>query len=272
MEAPARAPAPAKRALPWPGALCGLALAWLCLAPAVEAELVQKGSVRVAVSGSLSPKLLPRHGTAPIAVRIGGRISSSTSQGPPQLQGVDFSFNRAGRLQTQGLPRCRLGKINPSTTREALLACQAALVGEGHFSANVRFPEQSPFPSEGKVLAFNGVLRGAPVIFAHIYGTEPVPTSYVLPLQISKDKGTFSTHLHASLPRVTGEWGYVTGLNLKLGRTYSAHGKARSFLSAGCPAPEGFPGALFPLVRSSFAFEGGKTLTTTLTRSCKARG
>ncbi len=237
------------------------------------AELVQKGTIRVALSGTLSPTRLPRHGTAPIKVSIGGHISStSPSAPPPQLEQVSFAFNKAGKLDLAGLPRCRLGHIDPSTTQEALLACEPSLIGEGHFSANVRFPEQSPFPSEGKVLAFSGVLRGQSVIFAHIYGTKPVPTSYVLPLTISHKGGMFGTVMHASLPEATGEWGYVTGLDLKLGRTYSAHGKKRSFLSAGCPAPKGFPGALFPLVKTSFAFVGGKTLTATLNRSCKAKG
>lgn len=240
--------------------------------PQAGAELLQKGPVRVSLSATLSPTALPRHGTAPISVSIGGHISSTSPGGPPQLKAVSFAFNRAGRLDLSGLPRCRLGHIDPSTTSEALAACAPSLVGEGHFSANVRFPEQSPFPSEGKVLAFNGVLNGSPVIFAHIYGIEPVPTSFVLALAISHARGTFATVLSASLPEATGEWGYVTGLTLKLGRTSASHGSAHSFLSAGCPAPAGFPGALFPLVRSSFAFAGGRTLTATLTRACRARG
>ncbi len=250
-----------------------LAVALLAAAPQVGAELVQKGSIRVALSGTLSPTKLPRHGTAPISVSIGGHISSTSQNAPPpQLEQVSFAFNKAGKLDLGGLPRCRLGHIDPSTSQEALLACRDSLVGEGSFSANVRFPEQSPFPSQGKVLAFSGVLRGKSVIFAHIYGTKPVPTSYVLPLEISHKGGTFGTVMHASLPEATGEWGYVTGLDLNLGRTYSVHGKRRSFLSAGCPAPKGFPGALFPLVKTSFAFVGGKTLTATLNRSCKAKG
>ena len=242
------------------------------MAPQAGAELVQEGTVRVALSASLNPTKLPRQGTAPISVSIGGHISSTSQAGPPQLKEVTFAFNKAGKLDPGGLPRCRLGHISPSTSQEAMLACGDSLIGEGHFSANVRFPEQSPFPSQGKVLAFNGVLKGSPVIFAHIYGTKPVPTSYVLPLEISHAKGTFGTLMSASLPQATGEWGYVTGLDLKLGRTYSLHGKSRSFLSAGCPAPKGFPGALFPLVRTSFAFDGGKTLTATLNRSCEAKG
>jgi hypothetical protein len=242
-------------------------------APPAGAELVQKGSVRVSLSASLAPTKLPRRGTAPIVVAIGGHISStSDGQDPPQLKEVTFAFNSAGKLDPGGLPKCRLGHIDPSTTQEAMLACGDSLVGEGHFSADVRFPEQSPFPSEGKVLAFTGALRGSSVIFAHIYGTKPVPTSYVLPLQIEHKGGTFGTVMHASLPQATGEWGFVTGLDLKLGRTYTSHGKKRSFLSAGCPAPKGFPGAIFPLVKTSFAFKGQKTLSATLNRSCKAKG
>ena len=243
----------------------------ILISPA-KAELIQGGPVRVALTGSLYPKRLPRHGTAPIHVSIGGEISSSSKSGPPQLKEVSFAFNEGGRLDIKGLAKCRLGRINPSTSQEALDNCRSSLVGSGHFSANVLFPEQSPFPSEGKVLAFNGVLRGKPAIFAHIYGTEPVPTSYVLPLTIHHQAGAFSTRLDGSLPAATGNWGYVTGLRLKLGRTYSARGHTHSFLSAGCPAPDGFPGAIFPLVRTRFAFAGGRVLSETLNRTCKAKG
>jgi hypothetical protein len=234
-------------------------------------ELVQKGPIRVAVSGSLAPKRLPRVGTAPITVTIGGHISSTEPQTPPQLRKVSFAFNRAGRLDTRGLPRCLLSDIDPSSTRQALEACRPSLVGEGLFSANVLLPEQSPFPSAGKVMAFNGIQKGKPVVFAHIYGTKPVPTSIVLPLAIRRGKGTFGTRLDASFADLTGDWGYVEGIDLRLGRKYSFQGRRHSFLSAGCPAPKGFPGALFALARTTFSFVGGRNLSATLTRSCKVR-
>jgi hypothetical protein len=63
-----------------------------------------------------------------------------------------------------------IGHINPSTNQEALEACRSSLVGEGGFSANVKLPEQSPFPSEGRLLAFNGTIGGKPAMFGHIYG------------------------------------------------------------------------------------------------------
>ena len=234
-------------------------------------SLVQKGPIRVAVSGGLAPTRLPRAGAAPVNVTVGGLISSTDPSSPPQLRRVSFAFNRAGRLDTEGLPRCRLSDIDPSSTRQALAACRGALVGEGRFAAAVRLPEQSPFPSDGKVLAFNGVLHGKPVVFAHIYGTKPVPTSVVLVLRVHHSRGAFGTRMDASLAGLTGEWGYVRSITLRLGRKFSYQGRRRSYLSAGCPAPKGFPGAVFPLARASFSFAGGKTLSATLTRSCRVR-
>lgn len=224
--------------------------------------------MRVSVSGKIDPKSLPRKGQAPVAVSIGGEIGSTEAGGPPQLRTIAIAINRHGNLTTRGLPLCRVGHIDPSTTDEALAECRSALVGEGSFSANVKLPEQSPFPSSGKILAFNGRLRGEPAILAHIYGTKPVPTSYVLPFLIHHDKGTFGTVLEASLPRVTGDWGYVTGVEMTLQRRFSFRGKQRSYVTAGCPAPAGFRSVFFAFARTSFAFEGGVTLTSLLTRRC----
>lgn len=233
----------------------------LVLSPA-SAEVSQKDGVRVSVAGKMRPTDLPRLGDAPVAISLSGRIVATVPGELPKLEQISVSINSHGHLQEKGIPVCRLGHINPSTTQEALLACRGSLVGEGHFSAKVKIPEQSPFPSQGKLLAFSGRLGGKPALFAHIYGTEPVPTSYVLPFSIETTKGTYGTVLSASLPNVTGEWGYVTGVSLDL---------QSRFLSAACPAPAGFPGAVFPLMKTSFGFAGGPRLTSTLTRSCKVR-
>ncbi|HEX4669580.1 MAG TPA: hypothetical protein VH275_06355 [Solirubrobacterales bacterium] len=249
--------------------LCALLLAALAAGMA-RAEVVQKGTLRVSFSGKLSPTALPREGAAPIAVSVGGQITTTDGSAPPQLRRVLLAINRNGHLDYSGLPACELEQIQPSTNKGALEACQASLVGEGSFSANVKLGQQAPFPSEGKVLAFNGTLKGRPVLLAHVYGTDPVPTSYTLPFTIKSTKGTYGTLLQASLPQVTSDWGFVTGLELDLKRRFSAGGKAHSYLSAGCPAPKGFPGAVFPLVRASFAF-ANRTMTSTLNRSCKAR-
>jgi hypothetical protein len=249
-----------------------LALAVAAALPTpVAGEVSQKDGVRVSVTGSISPSRLPREGTAPIAIAIAGRIGATEAGKLPKLERITIAFNRGGRLSRRGLPLCRLGKIKPSTTAEALAACGSSLIGEGTFSADVRIPDESPFPSLGKVLAFNGRLRGRPAIFAHIYGTEPVPTSYVLPFSVKAARGTYGTVLEASLPQVTGEWGYVTSIGLKLNRRFHSGGRSHTYLAAGCPAPSGVSRALFPLARTSFTFAGGLTLTSTLNRVCRVR-
>jgi hypothetical protein len=244
------------------------AAASMLLVTSASAEVVQKGNIRVAVQGGLSPKRLPRDGVAPISVSLGGRISTTGGGKLPQLTAISLAINADGELSTSGLPVCRIGKIQPATTAEAIQACGRALVGEGTFSADVRLPEQSPFPSRGKLLAFNGRLRGRPALLAQIYGTEPTPTSYVLPFTIERTPGRFGTLLTAQLPQVTGEWGYVTGVSLDLDRTFIRHGRRHGYLAAGCPAPDGFTSAVFPLLRAGFSFADGTDLTTTLERNC----
>lgn len=256
----------------WIGAALCAATALLALVAAVAAETIQEGNLRVSVKGGISPRKLPRQGTAPVAVDFSGRISTTNGSSPPQLRRIEIGINRHGRLASRGLPVCRPAEIQPSTTDDALKICGRALVGEGRFSANVLLPEQAPFPSSGKVLAFNARIGGRPAILAHVYGSEPVPTSHVLPFEIRRARGTFATVLSASLPQVTSDWGYVTGLSMTLHRTYRYRGVRRTYLAAGCPAPQGFPGAVFPLVRAEFSFAGGRTIESVLTRSCGVRG
>jgi hypothetical protein len=260
-----------KRAAATPLTLLVAAAALSCLVASAGAEISQKDGARVAVTGTMTPTKLPRTETAPIGVSVSGKITPTNKGELPRLSKIAIAINRHGKLDRKGLPLCRMGHINPSTTSEALQACRSSLVGEGSFSANVKIPEQSPFPSLGKVLAFNGRLRGKPAIFAHIYGTKPVPTSYVLPFSITETKGTYGTVLEASLPQITGEWGYVTGIALNLDRQFTSHGKQRTYLAASCPAPKGADQAGFPLAKTTFAFDGGLALSSILNRSCKVK-
>jgi len=239
---------------------------------AAASVVEQRRGVRVSFDGKLTPHALPRHGTAPVGIVVDASIGATGGDDPPQLRRISIAINRNGHFTSQGLPVCRVEQIQPSTTENALAACRRSLVGEGNFSANVKLPQQSPFPSSGKVLAFNGKINGRPAILAHIYGTKPAPTSTVLPFILRKSHGTYGTTLETSLPQATGNWGYVTGLRMSLRRSFNYRGRSRSFLSAGCPAPPGFPSASFPLAKTSFAFAGDLTIKAVLTRSCKARG
>jgi hypothetical protein len=252
-------------------AAAALAAALCLTATASQAEVAQQGNLRVSFQGRVAPHALPRVGTAPVSVSLAGDIKTTDGAAPPQLRTIALAINRNGHLDYNGLPRCNFHQIQPATSAEAKEACRGSLVGTGSFEAHVALPEQSPFPSKGQVLAFNGNLHGRPVIYAHIFGTEPLPQSYVLAFHIRRDKGEYATTLVAELPRVAADWGYVSGISLTLQRSFTYKGKRRSYLSAGCPAPKGFPGATFSFAKASFGFEDGRTLSSKLQRSCGVR-
>jgi hypothetical protein len=242
------------------------------LACAARAEVVQHGNIRVGFQGGLSPRRLPRTGAAPVKVSVAARIGGVGGAAPPLLRRIQLSINKEGVFDRAGLPVCTVGQIQPTTDADALAACGRSLVGEGEFSAQVGFTGQAPYPSQGKILAFNGTYEGKPALLAHIYGTEPAPTSYTLPFLMRSRHGTYGTQLKAVLPDAAGNSGYITGLSLELGRNFTSHGSRRSYISAGCPAPQGFPGATFPFVHAAFAFAGGEKVSSTITRNCKAAG
>jgi hypothetical protein len=250
-----------------------LCLAFAFASAAVAKVYIQKGNVRVAFAGKIAPRKLPRVGSAPVTVSVSANIMTTDRTPPPQLRRIKLEINRSGSLDAQGLPLCRFRRIQPATTTAALDACAGSLVGHGRFRADVALPEQSPFPSNGRILAFNGRMHGKPVILAHIYGTLPLPTSFTLPFEIERHRrGTYGLTLIAHLPHVTAEWGSVHGVSLTLGRLFDYRGRGRSYISAGCPAPAGFPGASFPLTRMAFDFAGGTQLKSVIVRDCHARG
>jgi hypothetical protein len=59
---------------------------------------------------------------------------------------------------------------------------------------------------------------------------------------------------------------------MTLGRRFSVAGRRRSYFSAGCPAPAGFPAANFAFARARFSFAGDLALTDTVNRNCTVRG
>jgi hypothetical protein len=248
-----------------------LVLTLLAFVPATApaaGEVAQQGNIRVSFSGSLSPKRLPRKGLAPVSVKLVGRISTVDGGIPPPLTAIEIAINRAGHLDPRAVPYCHLMDIRSASTAQAQRACGASQIGDGSFNAVVSDPEASPYPPRGTVSAFNGLQKGKPVIFLHVYGADPLPTTFTLPLRLSRDEGRFGTVLRGSLPSVDPQIAFVNAISLRLGD--SPRLDEDPYLSAGCHAPAGFSQALFPLARASFSFAGGATFTAILERTCTA--
>jgi hypothetical protein len=254
-------------------ALSGLLFAaLLSLGAIASAEVAQKGDLRVNFEGKIAPSALPRSADVPVNVSVSAKVSSSGAEVPPPMAKMTIAINRYGRLDTAELPVCQLEDIQPATTDDALAVCKRSLVGEGRFLATVLQKGLAPFPEDGKIYAFNGEVEGKPAILAHVYGTKPAPASYTIAFLISRSAGTFGTALKATLPPAKEGSGYITGISLKLGKSFISNPKGRSYLTASCPAPKGAAKAVFSFAEAAIGFEGGPSLKSTLTRTCEAKG
>jgi hypothetical protein len=226
----------------------------------------------ISFGGGFVPRSLPRDRDVPVTVNLETKIKTTDGTRPPQLRRISFAVNRYGQITTKGLPACHPALLESTTPRVALDRCRSALVGKGHFGANVEFPNRAPFPVEGRMLAFNGRARGRPAILLHIHGSRPVEVTVVLTFTIHHPpSGKFGTVLTTKIPRLASDLGYVTDVSLVFNRRYRYRGQPYSFLSARCAAPSGFPGAIFSFTQGTFTFAGGKQIVTTLTRDCLVR-
>jgi hypothetical protein len=239
-------------------------------AAVARAEVIQSGDVRVNFSADFSPRSLPRERPAPISLEVGGKISSTDGSQPPPLRRLRVELNSAGQVETRGLPACTAPRLQSTSSELALATCRPALVGTGTFQAELQF-SGAPILVDGRALVFNGVVHGRPGMLIHIFISAPVRLTLVIPLAIRRPGGEFGTVLTTKVPSLAGGFGSITEIHLRIGRTYGYRGVRRSYLSAACAAPAGFPGAVFPFARGTFSFPGGHTLHTVLTRSCKVR-
>jgi hypothetical protein len=248
-----------------------LTLAVLLTAGAARGELSQKGNLRISFQGGFTPHSLPRQQAAPITVSIEGSIGTTDDTRPPALQELQIELNRAGRISNRGLPSCTTPMLQSTTDKAALRRCRPALVGHGSFSATLE--TLGPLtPAHGHALVFNGLYQGHAAMLLHFYVSVPTQVTLVLPLVIANlAKGKFGTSLTTRIPVLAGGLGSITKIALKIGRHYQFEGQQRSYISASCAAPEGFPGAPFTFARGAFHFVDGRTITTTLTRNCKVR-
>lgn len=247
-------------------------MATLLVAVAARAEVEQEGNLVVAFDGGISPRSLPREGAAPVRVNVETTVrTTDAADPPPQLRSIAIGINREGKVFDRGLPTCRVRRIQPATIAAARRICGGAIVGSGHVGVRVLLQNQRPFTFTGPLLVFNAKPAGGKRrLLAQVYGTRP-PSAFVLSFRILRRPGTFGTVIRTVLPQSARRWAYVTHFDMELRRTYSYRGKRRSFVSAGCPAPDGFPGAVYPFARGVFEFAGGRRITSTLIRDCKVR-
>lgn len=195
------------------------------------------GNICVADDGGISPTKLPRHEQAPVTARLNAEIGTRDGSHPPAFESMDLKIEKNISIDPVGLPTCRVGQLQATSSAAAKRACGDAIVGSGKAEVEVAFPEQAPFRSTGPLVLFNGGLEGATTtLLLHAYVNVPAPTAIVTKAKVTRiHDGRFGLRIQATVPKIAGGSGSVTKFELEVGRKFTYEGKKKSFLTASCP-------------------------------------
>ncbi len=233
---------------------------------ASNAITVRAGNLVIHAEGTISPSALPKDRMAPISAHVRGKITTVDGSHVPAAKTVHLLVDRHFKIDTTGLPICTVGKIEASPPSEAMKACGAALVGKGSGSAEVEFPESSPFSAKGPLLSFNGpTVGGYPEMIWYVYVDVPVPTALVWVAKLSKESGRYRYKISQTIPKLAGGSGSISAFEVTLGRHWTYKGRQHSYLNAECP--NGIFSDQFEAL-----FSDGTNLHGTVVNSCQPKG
>jgi hypothetical protein len=226
---------------------------------------VKSGNIEVTLDGGISPSALPKKERGPLTLTLEGELSTSDKTHIPPVKTVSLDFDKAGELFNKGLEACKTGQLESTLTAQAKSVCRKAIVGTGKVSADIALPEQPPFPAHGPLVIFNGGQKGSKkVLILHVHAHVPAPTTFVVPVTITKKGGKYGTNAFIKVPTIVSGNGSVTDFKAKIGKKWTYKGKKVSLLSAYCKT-----GSLF--VQGELAFPGSK-LKGTFSEPCTPKG
>lgn len=242
-------------------------LAVLVFSTGGKAEVTISHDTVIRFNSRVFPKALPRSGSAPVGIHIEGHLKPRKKKEPAPLTRLELAIEKAGKLDTRGLPLCDVSELDPATSARAMELCGDARIGHGRVKARSTFPGQPQLALDAQVLAFNGRLKGGGrAVILHAFNAVP-PVSYVFPLRVTQRRGRYGTALTANVK--LNRWSRITDFNLTLFRTYRYRGERKSFLSAGCPAPRGFSVGISKFVQATLSFGDGRQSRISVVGSCK---
>jgi hypothetical protein len=243
----------------------------LVAAGGASAVTVLAGNLVIKISGSTSPRVLPKNKLAPIGFSGSASVSTRDGSHIPAALGTQLLVDKHIKLDTTGLPTCTLEKLQAASPAEAMKNCGDALLGKGTSTAQVQFPEQASFEAKGPLLAFNGPAaagggyggEGYNEQFYYVYADVPVPTALIAVGKVSKETGAYGYKISISIPRIAGGAGSFSSAEFSIDRKWMYQGKKHSFLNAEC-ANGHFAAQV------EVAFGGGTNVTGNVVQACKS--
>lgn len=208
----------------------------LAVGGVAAAAVFHAGDLILEAEGGFAPTALPKHQDAPIKLYGSGKISTESGELPPVVKTILIEFDRHGHVDTTGLPVCDPSQLQGTTVAVARRHCAGSIVGKGFGRAIVSFPEQKPIPVTSPLTLFNGPRKdGTPTVLAHAYTTVPVPTTFVVPVEIERiHNGVYGYRTKAEIPKIAGGAGHPISGNLTISRHWTYQGKRHSYVNARC--------------------------------------
>jgi hypothetical protein len=250
------------------GALVAVAAVGIAGAAGGEGPVtVVVGEMEVTADGGFAPKALPRTKQTPISIHASGEVQMRDGSHPPAVREIIIEGDKAGEAHTKGIPACKVGQLQATTTAAALKACKSSLIGEGTAVAQVAFAEQRPIDVSSKVLLFAGPEQGGKLTwYAHAYFANPISGAIVTTAEITKvHHGRFGTHVLVKIPQLVGGAGSGISFTLEIFKSVKVGGRTINPISATCP-----DGKLKVHVLGKF--EDGTQAQTEFIRACTPKG
>jgi hypothetical protein len=251
------------------GVLAALTIVGVSIAAGGEGPVTVKvGNLELTANGGFTPKALSKTEQTPIELLAEGSVAESDGSHPPAAREITIEGDKNAEVHVKGIPTCKSGQLQATTTSAALAACKSALIGEGTTTAQVAFAEQKPITVPSKLLLFNGGEKGGKITwFVHAYFSNPISGAIVTTVTISKiHKGPYGELAVAKIPQITGGSGSITAFSLKIKKSVKVPGgKSVNPISAKCVG-----GKLKVHVQAKF--EDGTKAETEIVRACTAKG
>jgi hypothetical protein len=218
-----------RKRLIWTIALgAAVALVAAGVATAYKPVVVRAGNLVITFNGGFSPTKLSKTTPTPITLNISGNIKTTDGSHPPALSSFVLETDKAGGVNAKGVPTCKQGQLEATTTATAEKVCGKAKIGTGTTDVEVEFAEQKPIPLHSKLIAFNGGVKGGKTtILIHAYLSTPVAAAIVTTVKIQKHpNGPYGLKSVATIPKIAGGAGSVTNFTLTINK--------KGYLTAKC--------------------------------------
>ena len=248
------------------GALLAVAALSATLAAGAGGALIKVNGLVLRADGGFKPNTLPRNAFAPINFNAHAELSRAGGGVPPALQQAIIDFDRDGRLNTAGLPRCAPEKVAYASPAMARRTCRKAIVGKGHVGALVEIPFLGALPAKSPLTLFNGPRQGGnPTVVMHAQVVSPALQTFAIVVPIERRRhGQYGYRATVNVPPILGGAGAITHLDVKVGRRYRSKGKKRSYVSARCRD------GVFD-THGHFTFDDGTIMDGSVQKPCNVR-